>query len=55
MSKATFLCTTGEINDDVVKGLFSSFDSNGDGSIDESGCPLHKYEEPDLARCFMTL
>lgn len=26
----------GDINDEVVEGLFTSFDSNGDGSIDES-------------------
>ena len=33
-----FVCTGG-INDDVVEGLFTSFDSNGDGSIDESERP----------------
>ncbi|KAK9907616.1 hypothetical protein WJX75_007049 [Coccomyxa subellipsoidea] len=32
----SMLADSGEINDDVVKGLFSSFDSNGDGSIDEN-------------------
>lgn len=29
------------MNDEIVEGLFRSFDSNGDGSIDESEPVLH--------------
>ncbi|EIE26168.1 hypothetical protein COCSUDRAFT_61158 [Coccomyxa subellipsoidea C-169] len=32
----SMLNDAGGINDDVVEGLFTSFDSNGDGSIDEN-------------------
>lgn len=41
----------GEVNDEVVEGLFTSFDSNGDGSIDESKsqhCVWHQSTEPYL-------
>lgn len=31
-----FSVCAGDVNDEVVEGLFTSFDSNGDGSIDES-------------------
>ncbi|CAL8462752.1 g2285 [Coccomyxa elongata] len=32
----SMLTDSGEVNDEVVEGLFTSFDSNGDGSIDEN-------------------
>lgn len=45
------MACAGTINDGVVRSLFSSFDSNGDGAIDEGAWQL----KADASSCVLAI